>query len=49
MKAKRNPNNTQLKENFDNFRTKANEWKKSIKDGTKTEEEFMYWLQDFRK
>lgn len=49
MKAKRNPNNIQLKQNFDNFRTDANEWKKTVKEGTKTEAEFMYWLQEFRK
>ncbi len=49
MKAKRNPNKPQLKENFDSFRANANEWKKAVKDGTKTEEEFMNWLQDFRK
>ena len=49
MKAKRNPNNPQLKENFDNFRAEANKWKKEIKKGTKTEEEFMYWLKEFRK
>ena len=39
----------QLKKNFDNFRADANKWKKAIKDGTKTEEEFMNWLQEFRK
>lgn len=49
MKAKRNPNNTQLKQNFDNFRTDANKWKKAIKDKTKTEKQFMNWLQEFRK
>lgn len=49
MKAKRNPNNPQLKQNFDNFRTDANKWKKAVKEETKTEEEFMKWLQDFRK
>lgn len=49
MKAKRNPNNLQLKENFDNFRTDANKWKKAVKERTKTEEEFMNWLQEFRK
>lgn len=49
VKAKRNPNNTQLTQNFDNFRAEANKWKKAVKAGTKTEEEFMYWLQEFRK
>lgn len=49
MKAKRNPNNTHLKQNFDNFRAEANEWKKAVKEGAKTESDFMNWLQDFRK
>jgi len=49
MKAKRNPNNIHLKQNFDNFRTDSNKWKKAVKEETKTEEEFMKWLQDFRK
>ena len=49
MKAKRNPNNPQLKQNFDDFRAEANKWKKEIKKGTKTEKEFMYWLKEFRK
>lgn len=49
MKARRNPNNPQLKKNFDNFRKEANEWKKAIKDKTKTEKEFVNWLQEFRQ
>lgn len=49
VKSKRNPNNPQFKQNYDNFRAEANEWKKAVKDGTKTEEEFMNWLQEFRK
>jgi len=49
MKAKRNPNNTQFKQNFDNFRAEANKWKKAVKEGAKTEEDFMNWLQEFRK
>lgn len=48
VKAKRNPNNPQFKQNYDNFRSNANEWKKAVKEGKKTEEEFMYWLQEFR-
>lgn len=49
LKAKRNLNNIQLQQNFDNFKTNSKEWKKAIKEGIKTEEEFMKWLQDFRK
>lgn len=49
VKVKRNPNVSQFKQNYDNFRADAKEWKKAIKEGTKTEAEFMKWLQDFRK
>lgn len=49
VKAKRNPDNPQFKQNYDNFREEANEWKKAVKEGTKTETEFMKWLQEFRK
>ena len=48
-KAIRNPEHKESKQAFDNFRTDANEWKKAVKDGTKTEAEFMKWLQEFRK
>lgn len=48
-KAIRNPEHKESKQNFDNFRINANEWKKAVKAGTKTEEEFINWLQEFRK
>lgn len=49
VKAKRNPDNPQHKKNYDNFRKEANTWKQAVKEGTKTESEFMSWLQTFRK
>ena len=49
VKAKRNPDDLQHKKNYDNFRMLAKEWKKAVKDGTKTEEEFINWLQECRK
>lgn len=49
LKAKRNLNNLQLQQNFDNFKTNSKEWKKAIKEGKKTDEEFLQWLQEFRK
>lgn len=49
VKAKRNPDKPQLRKNYDNFRMLAKEWKKAVKDGTKTEEEFINWLQECRK
>lgn len=49
MKAKRKPNDQLLNKIFEDFKTDAKEWKKAVKEGTKTEAEFMYWLQEFRK
>lgn len=48
MKAKRNPNYPKSKQDFDNFREDSKKWKKEVKEHTKTEEEFINWLQDFR-
>ncbi len=48
MKSKRKPNDLLLKKFFEDFKIDAKKWKKEVKDGTKTEEEFMKWLQDFR-
>ena len=33
---------------FEDFKIDAKEWKKAIKEGKKTDEEFLYWLQEFR-
>lgn len=49
VKAKRNPDDPQHKKNYDNFRKEANTWKQAVKEGTKTEADFMKWLQNFRK
>lgn len=49
VKAKRNPSNSQLKDNYDNFRILAKDWKKAVKEGTKIETEFIEWLQNCRK
>lgn len=48
MKAKRKPNDQLLKKFFEDFKMDAKEWKKAVKEGTKTDEEFLYWLQEFR-
>ena len=48
MKAKRKPNDLLLKKIFEDFRIYAKAWKKAIKEGKKTDEEFLHWLQDFR-
>lgn len=49
MKSKRKPNDLLLKKFFEDFKMDAKEWKKAVKAGAKTEEEFIYWLQEFRK
>lgn len=48
MKAKRKPNDPLLKKIFEDFKKDAKEWKKAIKECKKTDEEFLYWLQEFR-
>lgn len=48
-KAIRNPEHKESQKLFDDFRTESTKWKKAVKEGTKTEEEFMKWLQTFRK
>lgn len=48
MKAKRNPDKPQLKENFDDFRIEANKWKKAVKERVKTENEFVNWLKEYQ-
>lgn len=48
MKSKRKPNDQLLKKFFEDFKMDAKEWKKAVKEGTKTDEEFLYWLQEFR-
>ena len=48
-KAIRNPGHKESKQEFDDFRINANKWKKALKEGTKTQEEFIKWLQNFRK
>ena len=48
-KAIRNPEHKESKQAFDNFRIDANKWKRAVKEGTKTEKEFMNWLKKFRK
>lgn len=47
-KAIRNPEHKESQKLFDDFRTESIKWKKAVKEGTKTEEEFIKWLQTFR-
>lgn len=47
-KAIRNPEHKESNQAFDNFRIEANKWKQAVKEGKKTEDEFMYWLREFR-
>lgn len=49
MKSKRKPNDALLKKFFEDFKIEAKEWKKAVKEGAKTEKEFMSWLQEFRQ
>lgn len=48
MKAKRKPNDKLLNKIFEDFKKDSKKWKKEIKESKKTDEEFLYWLQEFR-
>ena len=48
MKAKRKPNDQLLNKIFEDFKKDSKKWKKAIKECKKTDEEFLYWLQEFR-
>ncbi len=49
MKARRNEGHKPSKQKFEDFKKEAKEWKKEIKKHHKTDEEFVRWLQSFRK
>lgn len=48
INARRNPSHLKTQQKFEDFKIKAKDWKAAIKKGTKTEEDFIYWLQEFR-
>ena len=45
IRVKRNPGNTILQEDFEHFKAEGKQWKAAVKAGTKTEAEFLAWLQ----
>ena len=48
MLAKRNPDIKEYQQDFEQYKIESKEWKKDIKDGTKTEDEFVTWLKAVR-
>lgn len=48
MRMKRNPENSWAKTDFEEFRVNAREWKDDIKEGSKSEEDFISWLESER-
>ena len=49
MRVRRNPDILSYKENFENWKTDAARWKKDIKKGRRTSEEFIQWLNDCKR
>lgn len=49
MLANRNPDIPMYLEKYEKWKNKANEFKKDIKKGLKTEEEFLKWIEETRK
>lgn len=45
IRMKRNPGNTILQEDFEHFKAEGKQWKAAVKEGAKTEAEFLAWLQ----
>ena len=49
MLANRNPDIPIYLEKYEKWKNKANEFKKDIKKGLKTEEDFKNWIEETRK
>lgn len=49
MLANRNPDIPMYLEKYEKWKNEANEFKKDIKEGLKTEEEFLKWIEETRK
>ena len=49
MRVRRNPDILSYKETFENWKTDAARWKKDIKKGRRTSEEFIQWLNDCKR
>ncbi len=49
MLAKRNPDITEYKADFEKFKTTAKNWRQRIKKGTATESDYLQWLKDVKE
>ena len=49
MLANRNPDIPMYLEKYEQWKKEANEFKKDIKQGKRTEEEFKKWIEETRK
>ena len=45
MLAKRNPDIQAHQDDFKNYKEQSAQWRKDMKEGIKTEEEFIAWLK----
>lgn len=49
MKARRNEGHKPSEQKFEEFKKEAKNWKKEIKEHTKTDKDFVRWLQNYRQ
>ena len=49
MMVKRNPDIDNYRKDFENYKIQSKEWKKEVKAGSKTNEEYIQWLKDIKE
>ncbi len=49
MLLRRNPDIIQYKNDFESFKTHSKQWKSDIKNGVKSEEEYINWLESIKR
>jgi hypothetical protein len=49
MLAKRNPDITEYREGFEQYKASSKQWKSDVKKGIKTDEEYLEWLRKIRR
>lgn len=49
MLCKRNPDIVEYREDFESFKEQAKQWKTDIKNGVKSDTEFLFWLKEIKQ
>ena len=49
MLVKRNPDNKDYADDFEQYKADSKAWKKDVKSGAKTQEQYLEWLMRIRE